>query len=245
MPIKYHSLSKYFVSRCKFKSSTNTFDGSTSLAYVEVNNVSIVAVGDVGSTTGKVQIYGGSSDSGELSLVSPDDEGVTITVPATAVEYTVTLPGDAPSNNQVLKSNASGDLSWVDWHEQGTFSPTISTSSGTYTGGFTNNTSYTIVEDIVTVFWHIEFNGTGGAGTINFTLPVNAESASTATGSFFPMKNTLKPSGENNIVGMKVSGTVATLLHFDDADFLLDTTGGSSVINSGQLIVGTLIYRKA
>ncbi len=230
----------------QFKSSTNTFDGSISLVYVENNNVGTVQVGNLGSTTGKVQIYGGSSDSGELSLIAPSDEGVTINVPTAPNDsYTVTLPGDAPSNNQVLKSNASGELSWVDWHEQGTFSPTISTSSGTYTGGFTNNTTYTIVEDIVTVFWHIEFNATGGAGTITFTLPVNAESSSIATGSFFPMRNTLKPSGENNIVGMKVGGGVATMLHFDDADFLLDSTGGSPVISTGQLIVGTLTYRKA
>jgi len=153
---------------------------------------------------------------------------------------------DIGVNGTVLKSNGT-TASWVDpiYYEQGTFLPTISTSSGQYTGGFTNNTTYTIVGDIVTVFWHIAFSATGGAGSITFTLPVNADSSSTAVGSFFPMKNTLKPSGENNIIGMKVAASVATMLHFDDADFLLDATAGSPVINSGQLIVGTLTYRKA
>ncbi len=150
------------------------------------------------------------------------------------------------ANDTVLKSNGT-TASWVDslYHEQGTFSPTISTATGTYTGGFTNNTTYTVVGDIVTVFWHVDFNATGGAGSITFTLPVNAETSTTAVGSFFPMKNTLKPNGENNIVGMKVSASIATLLDFSDVNFKLDATAGSPVINSGQLIIGTLTYRKA
>ncbi len=251
----------------------------------------------LGGTSGA---FGGNPPpaGGEIELqaggLSVGDNSVTISAPRSpiATPYSIKLPTSPPtSNNRILESDSSGDLSWIDtpsipnlsegqifignagnqtstlgigasdtvlksngttasWvdslhHEQGTFSPTISTSSGTYTGGFTNNTTYTVVGDIVTVFWHVQFSGTGGAGSINFTLPVNADASATAVGSFFPMKNTLKPTGENNIVGMKVSGSAATLLDFSDVNFKLDTTAGTPVINSGQLIVGTLTYRKA
>jgi len=100
----------------QFKTSTNTFDGSTSLTYTENSNLGRVALGSVGTTAGQLNIYGGqNNDSGSLSLVAPSDEGITFSVPFGQQDsYNVTFPGDTPANNQILQSNSSGDLSWID-----------------------------------------------------------------------------------------------------------------------------------
>ena len=85
--------------------------------------------------TGVVEVKGdGSSADGTLQLnCSQNSHGVKIKSPAhsAAASYTLTLPDDTGSANQVLKTDGSGGLDWVD--QQGG----IASTGGTFTGSVT------------------------------------------------------------------------------------------------------------
>ncbi len=104
----------------QYQTSTGVFGGDSGFTYqFQVPTVgdtrNRLSLGDVGSTKGEVNLYGGATESGFIGLFAPTDEGVTITVPTAPNDsYTVTLPGDTPANNQILESNSSGNLSWID-----------------------------------------------------------------------------------------------------------------------------------
>lgn len=109
----------------QYQTSTGTFGGDSGFTY-QLQTPTVgdtrnrLSLGDVGSTKGEVNLYGGATESGFIGLFAPTDEGVTITVPTAPNDsYTVTLPGDTPANNQILQSNSSGVLSWIDTPSSG------------------------------------------------------------------------------------------------------------------------------
>ena len=88
--------------------------------------------------TGVVEVKGdGSSADGTLQLnCSQNSHGVKIKSPAhsAGASYTLTLPDDTGSANQVLKTDGSGALSWVD---QSGGSSGVPATGGTFTGSVT------------------------------------------------------------------------------------------------------------
>ena len=64
-----------------------------------------------------VVIGGNATKAGEIRILEDTDNGsnyAAITVPALAANYTLTLPVDDGTSNQVLATNGSGVLSWAD-----------------------------------------------------------------------------------------------------------------------------------
>ena len=100
----------------QFASSTNTFNADSALFYTIANNVGNLSVGDVGITQGRLNLYGGATTSGSINISDPNDDGITIKLPNDmgGVNYDVILPEIAPTNSQILESDASGNLSWID-----------------------------------------------------------------------------------------------------------------------------------
>ena len=100
----------------QFASSTDTFTADSSFFYTLGTNVGNLAIGDVGVTQGRIALYGGPSNSGAITISDPNDDGVTITVPNDlgGSNYDIILPSDEPANNQILETDASGNLSWID-----------------------------------------------------------------------------------------------------------------------------------
>ena len=89
--------------------------------------------------SGVIEIRGASSNDGVLQLnCSQNSHGVKIKSPphSAAASYTLTLPNDDGSANQVLKTDGSGGLSWVD--QSGGASDTDALSEGTSNLYFTN-----------------------------------------------------------------------------------------------------------
>jgi len=63
-----------------------------------------------------VHIKGGAASAGVLKIFEDSDDGtdaVTITVPALAAAYTLTLPADDGDSGEYLQTNGSGTLSWA------------------------------------------------------------------------------------------------------------------------------------
>ena len=91
--------------------------------------------------SGVIEIRGASSNDGVLQLnCSQNSHGVKIKSPphSAAANYTLTLPDDDGSANQVLKTDGSGGLSWVDQSGGGGSRPAIyDVSSATTIGNDT------------------------------------------------------------------------------------------------------------
>lgn len=158
--------------------------------------------------------------------------------------------GSQGTANQVLSASSSGNsIEWITStssiaYETGSFTPSISTSGGTYTGGLTNNTTYTKIGNVVNVFWDLTFTSTGGGGTIDFTLPITADSS--LVGGFAPSVNTLKPDSAPNVTHMNLTGTSQVVMQsFSNSDYLIAGTGGTPSITTGQQIKGVLTYKAA
>lgn len=108
-----------------------SISGST-LTTTQTNTNLIIDPQGTGQTTlvGNVQIThstGGSGTIPELRLNDGDTNYVAIKTQAITSNYTLTLPVDDGNNNDVLKTDGNGNLSWV---SQTTAGVTISTTPG-------------------------------------------------------------------------------------------------------------------
>jgi hypothetical protein len=108
--------------------------------------------------TGTYNFYGSATSSSKIALYEDTDNGtnsVTVQAPSSiSSSYTLTLPGTDGNNNQYLKTNGTGTLSWA-----------IPTSS--YTRTVVNTSTYTVLstDDIVGVAYTT-------IGECTITLPV-------------------------------------------------------------------------
>ena len=147
-------------------------------------------IGDVGTSKGEVNIYGGATESGMISLIAPSDEGVILTVPTAPNDsYTITLPGDTPANNQILESNSSGTLSWINTPSGGGGSGGYQTLTGgsTVTWDAANGLNATLAPTNTPIPNAITATGfaAGDSGSLlivptnspRFTLPTNSKAS--------------------------------------------------------------------
>ena len=86
----------------------SAFGGDAGLVYNKTSNVLTCDT--------QITIGGNATAAGKLKLLEDTDDGtsgVTITVPALAADYTLTLPTTDGDADQVLKTDGSGTLSWT------------------------------------------------------------------------------------------------------------------------------------
>jgi len=94
--------------------NNGSFGGSGDFNYND--STKILTIGDQDVNRGIVNIAGGSSGAGELRLGDPGTSGGTVTLKGGndhATSYTIKLPDDGPANNNILESDASGNLTWI------------------------------------------------------------------------------------------------------------------------------------
>jgi len=134
---------------------TNTIltanNGSPSFSATPIVNTSI-QIGVAGSTTGQLKL--GNATGSNLT---------TIQAGASAPSVTYTLPTTAPTLNQVLQSDASGNLSWVT-PSGGTITGTGTSGQVTYwngTSSVTGSSGFTYSGNILTV------SGTSGSAIVS------------------------------------------------------------------------------
>ena len=117
--------------RIKLETSSTGITVSGSLtADSSSSNAAIIAKGDGSSQDGYIQLN-----------CSQNSHGVKIASPphSANASYTLTLPNDDGDANQVLKSDGSGGLDWVDQP----------TANATHTGEVTGATALTIADNVV------------------------------------------------------------------------------------------------
>ena len=108
--------------------------GTSAITTTETNgNVKLEPSGD-----GVIEIKGVNGKDGTLQLnCSANSHGVKIKSPphSASASYTLTLPENDGSSNQVLKTDGSGNLSWTDQSSGGSAAPlrNLISNSGPYT----------------------------------------------------------------------------------------------------------------
>lgn len=134
------------------------------------------------TVTGTLLLQNPSGEQPVLALSEDPDNGtnkINIQAPATlAADYTLTLPVDDGTSGQVLQTDGSGVLSWVNNNGggSGTYTPTISSKSGTLASGVVTSftAQYSQVGTVVTVSGKLTVQATGGGdGSFALSLPVS------------------------------------------------------------------------
>ena len=130
----------------------SAFNGDSGLVYNKTSNVLTCDT--------QITIGGNATAAGKLKLLEDTDDGtsgVTITVPALAADYTLTLPTTDGNADEVLKTDGSGGLSWT---PQGSGAP----SDAQYVTLATNATL--TVERVLTAGDGIKFTDAGAGSTL-------------------------------------------------------------------------------
>jgi hypothetical protein len=166
----------------------------------------------------------GTIAASQLEMLSQSGTGIiTITPPATNTNRAITLPdaagalvvsGTTPSLNGITfpaTQSASADANTLDDYEEGTWTPLVSSTSGSITS-YTSSGTYTKIGRLVTATVRIVLTNVGtGSGAINVaSIPFTAAS----TNSFTVAGN------ENALSGYVLSGNAAstTALNFTKFD---------------------------
>jgi len=140
---------------------------------LDVNGQDIVSVSNgaielAPDGTGKVTIKGNAtSGSGQIVLnCEQNTHGISLKGPphSAAASYTLTFPNTDGNADQVLKSDGSGNLDWVDQASGG--------------GGFTYDGSKGAASFTAVLSYHYAVNTSGASGNITMTLPVAASGGS-------------------------------------------------------------------
>jgi hypothetical protein len=175
---------------------------------------------------------GNSSGTGSVTLESPNtNSDFTISLPAAT--GTVVLGGTTPSFNGIAfpaTQSASADANTLDDYEEGTWTPTVTSGSGSFTTVSATGT-YVKVGKQVAIRTTITITTVGTAsGDIVFTLPF--------TSSTSPNGDGIGAAGEFSFVG--ITGITFTSSSTTGSIKKYDYTG--TVIGTGNTWQTTLVY---
>tara|TARA_R100000231_G_scaffold2747_6_gene4958 strand:+ start:1111 stop:2787 length:1677 start_codon:yes stop_codon:yes gene_type:complete len=125
--------------------NSGSFAGSGNLTFVT----------DTLTLADTLEIKGDGTNPGTLKLYcenvgTPHAVSILGPVHASAVPYEIRLPNTAPSNNQILESNSSGQLSWINTPSGGGGGFPSSVSSVTTSVGLVVNNLYTVTTSSTT-----------------------------------------------------------------------------------------------
>jgi len=175
------------------------------------------ATGELNATV-QVTIGGNSTAAGKLKLLEDTDDGsngVTITVPALAADYTLTLPTTDGGANEFLKTDGSGNLSW----------DTVSASAGGSNTQVQYNSSNALAGDANFTY--------DGLGTATLTVGIILGGNSSAAGSLV-----LKEDSDNGTDYVEIKAPAAigttftlTLPDNDGSSNQVLSTNGSGVLS--------------
>ena len=216
-----------------------TFDGSSGNVGIKYDSASAtLRVGDIG--LGNSEIVALYSDGAAKITVSDSD--VTIV--------------DATQFNSGLKFGVSG--STLDTYTEATWSdgPTVSFSFGGSASLSASSGSYRVIGDMVFAYFSLTFgSGSIGYGSVDISLPVSGV-AGTGSINFSKMNSNVV----NATVSTPVTGDILTnssnirLKSFNyDQDsgthvsgqlFELADSAGQPIFQNGDIVAGTIIYRK-
>jgi hypothetical protein len=170
--------------------------------------------------TGQNAVFiGDGSQSGRIGLRGYTSTlDVTVQAAASTIPYTLTLPTSAGSNNQVLKTDGSGNLSWTDKFVLGAGTAT----AGTAPLKFTSGTNLTTAETGA-----MEYDG-----KVAYFTPSNTSRALLSS-AYYYRKNTAttltSATGNQAIFGLTSGVTVAANTIYEiECEFQLSTTGTTS-----------------
>jgi hypothetical protein len=173
------------------------------------------------TTSGSIDITNNGATAGFITLEEPNgDSTVKIASPALAGNYTLTLPEDDGSADEVLKTDGSGNLSWgVGGGGGGAVTAKIISDSSDYAladenAGGTQITGLTWTTTIPTegvirlVFTNLEMDEDGTDGEMTFAIEVNGTKywAKTGTAAQSQNNNMFQPSIRTRHDGMHLRG---------------------------------------
>ena len=163
--------------------------------------------------------YGNGTISGYIRFYDPTNtNNVKVQAATTFSDFTLTLPTSAGSNNQVLKTDGSGNLSWTDKYVLGAGTATAGTAPLKFTSGINLTTAETGA---------MEYDG-----KVAYFTPSNTSRALLSS-AYYYRKNTAitlaSATGNQAIFGLTSGVTVAANTIYEvECEFQLSTSGTTS-----------------
>lgn len=114
--------------------------------------------------------------SGSVTLQAPSAAGTTtLTLPATSGTVLITNASSIASVSGIqfpATQSPSADANCLDDYEEGTWSPTVSSSGGAITSYTVNSATYTKIGRLVNISFTVTITNNGtGSGAVGITLP--------------------------------------------------------------------------
>jgi hypothetical protein len=206
--------------------NASAFGGSANLTFAT----------DTLAVTHTVDIKGDGSNAGKLKLYCENTttpHAVTIEGPANsgATAYGVKLPSAAPSNQQILQSDVSGNLSWINTPSSGGGGSvdSVNTTDGT----FINLTPNSATTGAVSVTADLSATGTAGNTTFlrgdnQWIIPTNTTYSVMGSGNSYAAGLVLAGNVTHSDQYLRKDGTWGTPLNTSAVDTVSAGTSGAS-----------------
>jgi hypothetical protein len=206
--------------------NAGAFGGSANLTFT----TNILAV------THTVDIKGDGTNAGKLKLYCENTttpHAITLEGPAHsgAAAYTLKLPSPAPSNQQILQSDGSGVLSWINTPSSGGGGSvdSVNTTDGT----FVNLTPNSATTGAVTVTADLSATGTAGNTTFlrgdnQWIIPTNTTYSVMGSGNSYAAGLVLAGNVTHSDQYLRKDGTWGTPLNTNAVDTVSAGTSGAS-----------------
>jgi hypothetical protein len=206
--------------------NAGAFGGSANLTFT----TNILAV------THTVDIKGDGTNAGKLKLYCENTttpHAITLEGPAHsgAAAYTLKLPSPAPSNQQILQSDGSGVLSWINTPSSGGGGSvdSVNTTDGT----FVNLTPNSATTGAVTVTADLSATGTAGNTTFlrgdnQWIIPTNTTYSVMGSGNSYAAGLVLAGNVTHSDQYLRKDGTWGTPLNTSAVDTVSAGTSGAS-----------------
>jgi hypothetical protein len=182
-------------------------------------------------TLAGIKTFGNGASAGEIRLLEPSGSGtnyVAIKAQAMSADYSLTLPVDDGVSGQVLQTNGTGSLSWVNLPSASGVSRINTTTAGTAVTGTTSITKSLSVLIPANTF---------GAGSILECMAMFARTAGNANSTYRLMINT-----SDSVSGATTLGTASIISTTVDVfgKFYRDLVISNSTTDTSLLFTGSV-----